>query len=299
MNTTDVVAEVRGLTKAYGEVQALDGVDFRIHRGEVFSLLGPNGAGKSTTIEILEGYRQRTGGQVTVLGEDPERGTRVWRSRIGVVLQSAGLPSEMSVRELISHVALFYPNPRGVDDVVARVGLSAKASARIGTLSGGQKRRLDVALGIIGRPELLFLDEPTTGFDPEARRQFWALVQELRSDGTTILLTTHYLDEAAQLSDRAIVIANGRVVAQGAIDDIGGIEARTPTVRWRDGEGQHEIRTVQPAALVAELHARSQFNGLSGEVTDLEVIRPSLEDIYLGIVESSPIRTETIGASHA
>ena len=276
-----MVAEVRGLTKTYGEVDALRGIDFEIRRGEVVSLLGPNGAGKSTTIEILEGYRRRTGGRVRVLDVDPERGNRAWRARVGIVLQSAGLPEEMSVRELISHFARFYPDPLPVDDVVARVGLSTKRTARIGSLSGGQKRRLDVALGIIGRPELLFLDEPTTGFDPEARRQFWELIRDLRGDGTTILLTTHYLDEAAQLSDRAVVIADGRVLAEGSIHDIGGDAARIPTVRWTDDDGLHEVRTSEPGGLATRLHA--QF----GEIPTLEIVRPSLEDIYMGIVTSA------------
>ena len=278
MTTHDVIAEVRGLAKTYGDVQALRGIDCEIHRGEVFSVLGPNGAGKSTTIEIMEGFRQRSGGTVKVLGEDPQRSSRAWRARIGVVLQSAGLPEEMSVRELVAHFSRFYPAPLPVEEVIARVGLEDKRNARVNALSGGQKRRLDVALGIIGNPELLFLDEPTTGFDPEARRQFWELIRDLQAGGTTILLTTHYLDEAAQLSDRAIVIAGGLVVAEGAIGDIGGVEARTPTVRWTDHQGAHVVRTQEPAALASTLYARF------GEVEDLEIVRPSLEDIYLDII---------------
>lgn len=284
MDIHEPIIEVRGLTKAYGQLQALNGIDFEIHRGEVFSVLGPNGAGKSTTIEILEGYRRRSGGTVRVLAEDPQHSTRAWRARIGIVLQSAGLPDEVTVRELVSHFARFYPAPRNVEEVIGQVGLAAKARARIGTLSGGQKRRLDVALGIIGRPELLFLDEPTTGFDPEARRQFWDLIRHLREDGTTILLTTHYLDEAAQLSDRAVVVADGRIVAAGAINDIGGPEARIPRVRWTDDDGPHEVRTSQPTALVAELHAKRRASNTPGELPDLEIVRPSLEDIYLDIV---------------
>ncbi len=280
MNTHEPIVKVRGLTKTYGDVQALSGIDFDIYRGEVFSLLGPNGAGKSTTIEILEGYRRRSSGTVRVLGEDPERTTRTWRARIGIVLQSAGLPDEMTVCELVAHFARFYPTPRNTDEVIEHVGLTTKSRSRIGTLSGGQKRRLDVALGIIGRPELLFLDEPTTGFDPEARRHFWNLIRHLRDEGTTILLTTHYLDEAAQLSDRAVVVANGRIVAEGAINDIGGTDARTPVVRWSDDDGPHEARTSQPTALVAHLSAHNN----SGEIPNLEIVRPSLEDIYLDIV---------------
>lgn len=293
MNIYEPIVEVRGLTKTYGQVEALSGIDFEIRRGEIVSLLGPNGAGKSTTIEILEGYRQRSSGTVRVLGEDPEHATRAWRARIGIVLQSAGLPDEMTARELVAHFARFYPAPRNVDDVIDHVGLTAKARARIGTLSGGQKRRLDVALGIIGRPELLFLDEPTTGFDPEARRQFWNLIRNLCSDGATILLTTHYLDEAAQLSDRAIVVADGRVVAEGAIDEIGGPDARIPIVRWVDDDGIHQVRTHRPTALVTELSAHNN----SDEIPNLEIVRPSLEDIYLGIVasvESTKLATNSL-----
>ncbi|MFT3942833.1 MAG: ABC transporter ATP-binding protein [Ancrocorticia sp.] len=280
MNTHEAIVKVRGLTKTYGDVQALAGIDFDIYRGEVFSLLGPNGAGKSTAIEILEGYRRRSGGTAQVLGEDPEHATRAWRARVGIVLQSAGLPDEMTVRELVAHFSRFYLTPRNTDEVIEHVGLTAKSRARIGTLSGGQKRRLDVALGIIGRPELLFLDEPTTGFDPEARHHFWDLIRHLRDEGTTILLTTHYLDEAAQLSDRAAVVTNGRIVAEGAINGIGGTDARTPVVRWIDDDGPHEVRTSRPTALVANLSARNN----SGEVPHLEIVRPSLEDIYLDIV---------------
>lgn len=286
MSTDEIVAEVAGLTKSYWHVLALRGIAFNIRRGEVLSLLGPNGAGKSTTIEILEGFRSRSSGEVRVLGEDPARAGRTWKARIGIVLQSAGLPEEMTVQELVTHTATFYPNPMKVDEVIARVGLEAKTHARIGSLSGGQKRRLDVALGIIGRPELLFLDEPTTGFDPEARHQFWDLITSLRESGTTILLTTHYLDEASHLSDRAIVIAGGRVVAEGAINEIGGREARIPIVRWSDDRGAHERRTAKPGAFAANLYASA------GEVADLEIVRPTLEDIYLGIVAPSTTSSE-------
>lgn len=283
MTTTDVIAEVNDLGKQYGDFSALSGVSFDIHRGEVLSLLGPNGAGKSTTIEIMEGYRDRTSGQVRVLGEDPATAGRAWRAKLGIVLQSSGIADEMTVRELVSHFASFYPNPRGIEETIAAVGLADKAKNRVSALSGGQKRRVDVALGIVGRPELLFLDEPTTGFDPEARRQFWTLIEDLRDDGTTILLTTHYLDEAAHLSNRAVVIAAGRVIAEGAIDTLGGVEARTPIVRWTDASGDHETRTIEPAGLVAQLHAAH------GEIANLEVIRPSLEDIYLGIIAETAL----------
>lgn len=271
---------VRGLRKQYGAVAAVDGIDLDIHRGETFALLGPNGAGKSTTIEILEGYRLRTAGEVGVLGTDPAHGGLDWKARLGIVLQSASEPGQYTVREQLAHFARFYPDPRDVDEVIAAVGLEAKARTRIAKLSGGQRRRVDVALGIIGRPELLFLDEPTTGFDPEARREFWNLVRALKQEGTTILLTTHYLDEAAQLGDRAGVIVGGRLVDVAPIHELGGADARVPLVRWRDHDGApREERTERPAELVAAL-ARD----LGGEPEGLEVIRPSLEDIYLDLV---------------
>jgi ABC-2 type transport system ATP-binding protein len=275
----DAAVSVRDLRKTYADVTALDGVSFDIARGETFALLGPNGAGKSTTIEILEGYRDRSGGQASVLGIDPHRGGVDWKARIGIVLQTSAEAGNVSVREQLSHFAGFYPNPRDVDEVIAAAGLTEKAKTRIKNLSGGQRRRVDVALGIIGRPELLFLDEPTTGFDPEARRDFWELIRGLKREGTTILLTTHYLDEAAQLSDRVAVIAAGRLVDMGAVNEIGGADARIPIVRWRDTDGIHEERTHEPAAVVARLYAQ---HGVG--LRDLEVIRPSLEDIYLELV---------------
>lgn len=279
----DAAVSVRDLRKSYGALTALDGVSFDIARGETFALLGPNGAGKSTTIEILEGYRDRSGGGAHVLGVDPHRGRIAWKSRLGIVLQSSGEAADVTVREQLAHFAGYYPNPRDVDEVIAAVGLSEKSKTRIKNLSGGQRRRVDVALGVIGRPEMLFLDEPTTGFDPEARREFWGLIRGLKRDGTTILLTTHYLDEAAQLSDRVAVIATGRLVDIGAVDEIGGAAARVPIVRWRDASGAlQEQRTDRPASVVADLVARS-----GGEPRDLEVIRPSLEDIYLELVHDA------------
>ncbi len=278
----DAAVSVRDLRKNYGSFTALQGVSFDIARGETFALLGPNGAGKSTTIEILEGYRDRTGGSAQVLGLDPHRGGVEWKARLGIVLQSSGESGDVTVREQLTHFAGFYPNPRDVDEVIATVGLTDKAKTRIKNLSGGQRRRVDVALGFVGRPEMLFLDEPTTGFDPEARREFWGLIRSLKREGTTILLTTHYLDEAAQLSDRVAVIANGQLVDIGAVDEIGGADARIPIVRWRDANGeQHEERTEHPATAVAALVARA------GEPRDLEVIRPSLEDIYLRLVKDA------------
>lgn len=279
--SSDSAVTVRGLRKSYGSFDAVRGIDFDIHAGETFALLGPNGAGKSTTIEILEGYRDRSAGEVAVLGVDPAKGGTKWKARLGIVLQSGAEATNVTVREQLTHFARFYPRPRDVQEVMEAVGLSDKAKARVRSLSGGQRRRLDVALGVIGRPELLFLDEPTTGFDPEARHQFWELIRSLKREGTTILLTTHYLDEAAQLSDRAAVIADGRLVDLGAIHQLGGTAARVPIVRWRDADGtQRSERTDTPAAVVARLTAAA-----GGEPSDLEVIRPSLEDVYLDLVQ--------------
>ncbi|MFB8386348.1 ATP-binding cassette domain-containing protein [Microbacterium sp. NPDC055910] len=285
--TAGNVVEVRGLRKSYRDIEAVRGIDFDIRRGETFALLGPNGAGKSTTIEILEGYRDRTAGEVSVLGTDPRRGGLAWKSRLGIVLQSSGETGTTTVREQLRHFAGYYPNPRDVDEVIAAVGLEAKIDTRISKLSGGQKRRVDVALGIIGRPELLFLDEPTTGFDPEARRHFWQLIRLLRDEGTSILLTTHYLDEAQQLSDRGGIIAGGELVAIGAIDELGGAQARIPIVRWRQDGMPRQERTTEPGRFVAELLAR-------GEPERLEVIRPSLEDIYLELVGETAADVEAV-----
>lgn len=287
---TDSVVQVHGLRKTYrGGFEALKGVSFDIHRGETFALLGPNGAGKSTTIEILEGYRDRSGGEVSVLGADPHRGGLAWKAKLGIVLQSTGEAPAASVRELLAHFASFYPHPRDVDETIAAVGLAEKARVSVRKLSGGQRRRVDVALGIIGRPELLFLDEPTTGFDPEARRQFWDLIRTLQDEGTTIVLTTHYLDEAAALSQRAAIVVGGELVSLGPIDDLGGAAARVPIVRWREGARMREERTDRPGDLVAALVAAG------GEPDRLEVVRPSLEDVYLsflGADAASPALSE-------
>jgi ABC-2 type transport system ATP-binding protein len=253
---------IRQLTKIYDNgFQALHGIDLDVAEGDFFALLGPNGAGKSTTIEILEGYRHRTSGDVRVLGVDPQRGGLEWKARLGIVLQSTGEAGNFTVRELLTEFAGYYPNPREVDEVIAAVGLEEKQRARAGRLSGGQQRRLDVALGIIGRPELLFLDEPTTGFDPEARRQFWGLIHRLKAEGPSIVLTTHYLDEAARLGDRAAVITNGRIVAIGPIDEIGGPDARTPMVRWLDAAGvRHEKRTTISVARSSSMIASTSVS---------------------------------------
>ncbi|PDQ34090.1 MAG: ABC transporter [Candidatus Lumbricidophila eiseniae] len=280
----DTAVRVRGLVKTYGNTTVVNGIDIDIARGETFALLGPNGAGKSTTVEILEGFRHRTAGEVSVLGTDPVHGGLDWKARLGIVLQSSNEIASHTVREQLRYTAQLYPNPRRVEDVIAAVGLQSKATSRVAKLSGGQRRRVDVALSIIGRPELLFLDEPTTGFDPEARQEFWQLIRDLKDEGTTILLTTHYLDEAAQLGDRAAIILDGRIIDAGKITELGGPEARTPVVRWIDPDGvEREQRTLQPAALVASLVAE----GGGAEPNRLEVIQPSLEDIYLALVRQT------------
>jgi len=274
--------EVKGLKKSYGDVHAVRGVDLEIAQGEIFSLLGPNGAGKTTTVEILEGFRTRDAGTVSVLGFDPQsRGhqSREWRNRIGIVLQSSADAGDLTVLETVEHFSGYYSNPRKVDEVIYAVGLVEKESALIRTLSGGQRRRLDVALGIVGNPELLFLDEPTTGFDPEARRSFWSLIQRLRIDGTTILLTTHYLDEAEALADRVAVINNGVIIEVSTPAELGGRATSQATVAWRDGDTVKSERSDNPTALVSKLSSH-----FGGEVPELVVSRPSLEDIYLEMI---------------
>ncbi|MFC7729112.1 ABC transporter ATP-binding protein [Actinomadura keratinilytica] len=275
----DTAVRVRGLRKRYGDVDAVNGVDLDIRRGEVFALLGPNGAGKSTTVEILEGHRQRTAGEVSVLGADPAKAGRSWRARIGIVPQTSHEDPQLTVREMVRHFAAYYPRPRDPDEVIEAVGLAELAGRRVGRMSGGQRRRVDVALGIVGRPELLFLDEPTTGFDPDARRRFWELIQGLAGDGTTILLTTHYLDEAEALADRVGVIAAGRVVAVDAPARLGGRATASARVSWRGPEGPQRIDTDSPTQVVAELSQR-----FGGEVPELTVTRPSLEDVYLSMI---------------
>ncbi|MFF0270394.1 ABC transporter ATP-binding protein [Kribbella sp. NPDC004536] len=289
----DNAVRVRGLVKRYPDKVAVDGVDLDIHRGEVFALLGPNGAGKTTTVEILEGYRHADEGHLDVLGSDPAHADRVWRSRIGIVAQTTRDEAVLSVAEMVTHFAGYYPNPRDPEQVIAAVGLEEKRKARVRSLSGGQRRRLDVALGVIGNPELLFLDEPTTGFDPEARRQFWTLIEELRTEGTTILLTTHYLDEAEHLADRVGVIADGRMIEVATPETLGGRGARTARVSWLSADGMREVRTDRPTAEVARLMA--SFGG--SEVPELEVRRPSLEDIYLELIGSVTAAPALEGAS--
>jgi ABC-2 type transport system ATP-binding protein len=278
--TQQPAVTVRGLRKVYAGTAAVDGLDLDIMPGEVFALLGPNGAGKTTCVEMLEGYRTPTEGEVRVLGHDPASPTPQWRARIGIVLQSTGGHDELTVAEVVRHFACYYPHAREPDEVITAVGLDDKRGTRIRHLSGGQRRRLDVALGILGRPELLFLDEPTTGFDPEARREFWGLVQRLASqDGTTILLTTHYLDEAEHLADRVGVLAHGRLVALDSPADLGGRRYDAATVRWLDQEVMHETTTDNPTGVVADLAAR-----FGGNVPALEVHRPTLEETYLRLI---------------
>jgi len=283
---------VTGLHKRYGDKLAVDGLDLHVDTGEIVAVLGPNGAGKTTTVEILEGYRQPDEGRVEVLGEDPQRAGRAWRARVGFVLQDVSAGYELTVEELVRHYALFYPAPRDPDEVMTSVGLDEKRRTRVRQLSGGQRRRLDVALGIVGAPELLFLDEPTTGFDPEARRLFWDLIGGLREGGTTILLTTHYLDEAEHLADRVVVVAQGRVVAQGAPASLGGEAAHRSRVRWFEHNEPRELATDTPTRVVGELTARFAALG-HDEVPGLQVIRPRLEDVYLELVGAAGRSSES------
>jgi ABC-2 type transport system ATP-binding protein len=275
--------EVRGLRRCYGELAAVDGVSFSIPEGTCTALLGPNGAGKTTTVEILEGYRHRDGGDVVVLGEDPARADRSWRKRLGIVPQDCNDLHELTVAECVGYFSTLYPAPREPSAAISLVGLTEKASSRVKALSGGQRRRLDVALGIVGNPEILFLDEPTTGFDPEARRAFWQLIGALKSEGTTILLTTHYMEEADALADRVIVVNHGRVVADAPPKDLGQRADDLATVCWIDRGSLIERVTPSPTALIAELHAAH-----GGELDGLEVRRPSLEDVYLRLVGEAP-----------
>jgi len=273
--------EVRGLTKAYGAHQAVRGVDFTVARGEVFGLLGPNGAGKTTTVEVLEGYRARDTGTVSVLGYDPGNRSAQLRSRVGIVLQSCGTYPHLTVAETVEHFAALYPAPREVGEVLALAGLEECAGRRARTLSGGQARRLDFALALVGDPELIFLDEPTTGFDPGARRAAWDVIRALRDLGKTVVLTTHYLDEAQTLADRVAILQGGRILAEGPPDALGASRYR---VAWRAADGTAEERfTDDPTSLLAELTAEALARG--ERLEELSVTRPSLEDVYLELTE--------------
>ncbi len=276
------VIEVKELRKSYGALSVVKGLSLSIQKGEIFAILGPNGAGKTTTVEILEGFRGADSGEISVLDTDPAiKGSAglAWRNRIGIVLQSTQDTAELTVREAISHFASYYSNPRSIDEVISLVGLTEKADDRARTLSGGQRRRLDVGLGIIGNPELLFLDEPTTGFDPEARRAFWLLIKKLRDEGTTILLTTHYLDEAEALADRVAVMNHGEIIEISTPSQLGGRADALATISWReDGEIKRE-ETAKPTEFVISLR-----NRLGGEIPELSIHRPTLEDIYLSMI---------------
>jgi ABC-2 type transport system ATP-binding protein len=271
--------EVRDLRKSYGEVEAVRGIDFHVARGEIYGMLGPNGAGKTSTVEILEGYRTRSSGSVSVLGHDPQSRPRELRRRVGIVLQSSGIYSQVRVAEVVAHFAGFYPRPRDVDEVIDLVGLSEKRDERARRLSGGQRRRLDLALALIGDPELIFLDEPTTGFDPAARRTAWQTIRSLKDLGKTVLLTTHYLDEAQELADRVAIIKGGQILAEGSPAQLGvGGGSRYRVAYLRDGEPVI-AQTDDPTRLLHELTGAALAAGEALE--GLSVTRPSLEEIYL------------------
>ena len=276
---------VRGLVKRYGGRAVLDGLDLDVRRGECFALLGPNGAGKTTTIEILEGVRRRDAGEIRVLGEDPAVAGRRWRDRVGVVSQGEGAGQALSVRETLDHFAGYHAISRPTADLLTVVGLEESAGVRVERLSGGQRRRLAVALGVQGNPDVLFLDEPTTGMDPVARRQFWGLIRGLRADGTTVLLTTHYLDEAAELADRVGVVAGGRLVDVAPPDELGAGLRRQSAVSWIEAGVRREVRTEAPSVVLRDLLA------VHREVPGLSVTRPGLEDVYLQLVGAAPTTT--------
>jgi ABC-2 type transport system ATP-binding protein len=287
--TTTPAIEVHGLRKSYGEHEAVRGIDFTVGRGEVFGLLGPNGAGKTTTVEVLEGYRTRDGGAVSVLGFDPQRRERALRERLGIVLQSCGFDRHLTPREMVAHWATLYPHPRDPDEVIALVGLEDKQDDIVRQLSGGQQRRLDLALALVGDPELIFLDEPTTGFDPAARRAAWVAIRSLRDLGKTVVLTTHYLDEAQELSDRVAIIKDGRILAIGTPGELGVGAAQRVRVTWRGEDGElHEREVDDPTQLLHDLTAEALARG--GAVRELTVVRPSLEDVYLELTaEEEPV----------
>ncbi|MFL5873523.1 MAG: ABC transporter ATP-binding protein [Solirubrobacterales bacterium] len=288
------VISIRNLKMSYGATEAVRGIDLEVSRGEIFAFLGPNGAGKTTTVEILEGYRKRSGGEVTVLGEDPQQAGREWRERIGIVLQSGRLDPYLTVRESLDLYAGYFRAPLPTAEVIALVGLESKADERTGRLSGGQQRRLDVGMALVGDPELLFLDEPTTGFDPSARRQAWDVIAGLRDLGKTVFLTTHYMDEAQRLADRVTIIAAGRIVARGTPEDLGERESGETRIRYRRDGREVVLQTATPVQALHELTAEALAAG--EELEGLEVTRPSLEDVYLELtaeVAESPSEETT------
>jgi ABC-2 type transport system ATP-binding protein len=297
------VISATDLHKSYGTFEAVRGIDLEVERGEVFAFLGPNGAGKTTTVEILEGYRSRSAGEVSVLGADPARADRAWRERVGIVLQECNLERYLTVRESLELYAGYYRAPRPVDDVIELVGLGAKAEERVARLSGGQQRRLDVGIALVGDPELLFLDEPTTGFDPSARRQAWEVISSLRELGKTILLTTHYMDEAQRLADRVAIIARGEIVARGRLDELGDRGTRPAEISFRlpadtpasdlpdlpgtverAGNGVVRLSATDPVPALNQLTGWALERGV--DLQSLEVHRPTLEDVYLELTEA-------------
>ena len=286
MTAGNPAIEVRNLHKRYGEFEAVRGIDFSVASGEVFGLLGPNGAGKTTTVEILEGYRERSSGDVSVLGHDPAAREIALRKRIGIVLQSSGIYSHLTPREALRHWASFYPHPRDVEEVLDLMGLQEKAEVRTRKLSGGQLRRLDFALALVGDPELIYLDEPTTGFDPQARRTAWETIRSLRSLGKTILLTTHYLDEAQALADRVAIVKDGRVLAIGPPQELSTHGAAHYRVSYRGRDGELvERETADPTSLLAQLTSDALARG--ERLEELSVGRPTLEDVYLELTTSA------------
>jgi ABC-2 type transport system ATP-binding protein len=316
MDSSEPVISVRGLIKRYGTDEAVAGLDFQVRRGEIFAFLGPNGAGKTTTVEILEGFRARTAGEVTVLGQDPATAGGAWRDRVGVVLQESEPETDLSVRECLALYAGFYAAPRDIDETIELVGLTARANARATRLSGGQRRRLDFALALIGDPELIFLDEPTTGFDPSARRAAWEVIAGLRQLGKTVFLTTHYMEEAEYLADRITIISAGRIVAEGTPQTLGGRDQMSTTISFtlpadlvaRDlpaglrplaaaGPGQSTVlRTESPLVHLQVLGDWALGRGF--DLPDLDVHRPSLEEVYLSLTSTNPAQKEQEKGAH-
>jgi ABC-2 type transport system ATP-binding protein len=300
----ELAIDARGLKKSYGSFEAVKGIDLQVRVGEVFSLLGPNGAGKTTTVEVLEGHRTRSAGEISVLGHDPGKGERAYKERIGIVLQETGVNPYLTVAETIDQFRSYYPHPRPRDEIIEVVGLQEKADARVGKLSGGQQRRLDVGVGLAGDPELLFLDEPTTGFDPSARRNAWHMITQLKELGKTVLLTTHYMDEAQNLADRVAIIVAGRIVAEGAPQSLmaerggdtrvtfslpEGAPALPSDLGANVSGGRVEVAAAEPMRFLNRLTSWAIENGI--ELDELAVARPSLEDIYLELTREAEVKS--------